>query len=140
MGLTSRKFVPFFFGRTEDLANRAQMRFMWPAFFLLANLIWHRAFKLVKRAQLLDRAARCTAFGDEVQRVAHQTLGNVLRAFHQALHLQVNARAQALRVHPGGRAGILQCFGKTNRDPPKCAVLRHRLGALNRTHRFAHVF
>ena len=140
MGLAGRKLVPFFFSRTENLANRAQMRFMRPAFFLLGNLIRHRAFKLVKGTQLLDRTARRMAFGNEVQRVTHQTFRNVLRSLHQALHLQVDARAQALRVHPGGRTGLLQCFGEADRDPPKRTVLRHCLGALNRTHRFAHVF
>ena len=138
MRVAGRKAGPLVLGDGDDLAQGAQVGFMRTNVAALRRVRRDRLIKPVDATNLQHLRALHAASGDEIQGVAQQPFGDVLRAIHQALHLQVDAGAQAFGFDPGLRSDRDQGFGEADGDPPERAMLRQRLGAFDRPHRLGH--
>ena len=138
MRMARRKTVPLVPCDRENLAHGAQVGLLRPGVPLGRFFGRQRVVERVQAADFQQVRALHPASSDEIQGIAQQALGNVLRAFHQALHLQVDARAQALRIKAAARAQCDQGLDETDGDPPERPVLRQRLGTLDRAHRLGH--
>jgi hypothetical protein len=77
--------------------------------------------QLVGALDLTDQLAAAVGLGNVVERVAHQSFGNVFRAFKQATDLQVDASAQLLDVNFGWQGTFGKCSQHAGRDPPESA-------------------
>ena len=138
MRLARGKAIPLVLRRIDDLAQQAQVALMALEIAALFVVGRNRALQRVDTTNLLHLHALHPTARNEVQGVAQQALRNALRSLHQAFHLQIDAGAQALGLETRLRANRNQCFGETDRYPPECAMLRHRLCAFYGAHGFGH--
>ena len=76
---------------------------------------------------------------DLIQRLAHQALGDVVRAFDEAPELLIDTVAQALRIDVFGKRLGHQRIEKRERHPPERPLRGHRLDELGRFNRGAHL-
>ncbi len=127
-GVAGTEFVPVFLGRVDDFAQTPQRGFLRRRNLRRLGMR-NQVVNVIGLAYIGGQSfVAGGGLANEVERVAHQPLGDVARAFEQTANLHVDAGAQLLGVLLGGHALVGQRIEKTLRNPPEGARRRRFLG------------
>jgi hypothetical protein len=135
-----RKTRPRVLALAERFAQRGQRRAQRAQVVRSSRIaVGQQGVEAIGVAHLADPGCRLFGGGDEVERVAHQTLGHTARSFEQAAHLHVDARAQALDEEIAADGALRQSVGQCAAHPPEGACRRYRLHLFDRADGLTHL-